>query len=116
MSARGCQYGDKCKFIHNVDDEAMKGRCFFCSAEDHWVNACPIKAAAKSEARANRQGVPPEGKGAKSAGKGKPSAKAQVGPKVKSLEVTESSEVKVAAMPMDQEALPFKPQPYQPEP
>ena len=29
MSAGGCQYGDKCKFIHNVDDEAMKGGVSF---------------------------------------------------------------------------------------
>ena len=33
MSPEGCKYGDRCRFVHNVDDEAMRGRCFVCSAE-----------------------------------------------------------------------------------
>ena len=79
MSAAGCQYGDKCKFAQNVDEEAMKGRCCYCSSESHWANSCPQKAAARAEARAIRQGSAADGKGSKGSGKGKPTAKAQAG-------------------------------------
>ena len=30
----------------------MKGRCFSCSAEDHWADTCPVKARLKAEAKA----------------------------------------------------------------
>ena len=72
MSAEGCANGDKCRFTHQVDEEAMKGRCFYCSSENHWANTCPVKAARKAEVRAGRQSAPSDGKGAKAKGKGKP--------------------------------------------
>ena len=33
------------------DENALKGRCFFCSSESHWANAWPVKAARRAEAR-----------------------------------------------------------------
>ena len=48
---------DKCKFVHlQADEESMRGRCFFCSAADHWANSSPIKAARRAESK----GMPDE--------------------------------------------------------
>ena len=74
MSDSGCKYGDKCRFIHSADESALKGRCFLCSATDHWANSCPVKAARKAEARG--------GSGGKAKGKGKQS---KGGPALKGL-------------------------------
>ena len=41
----GCKCGSKCRFVHDTETEALKGRCFTCSAKDHWANNCPVKQA-----------------------------------------------------------------------
>ena len=69
----GCKYGSKCRFVHNMETEALKGRCFACSAKDHWANNCPVK-------QAERQGDSPPGKAkGHSARKGEGKGKASVG-------------------------------------
>ena len=72
LTDAGCKYGSKCRFVHDMEAEALKGRCFACSAKDHWANNCPVK-------QAERQGdlSPSKAKGfpaRKGEGKGKSSA------------------------------------------
>ncbi|CAE7944777.1 unnamed protein product, partial [Symbiodinium sp. KB8] len=43
LTAGGCSYGNSCQFFHDQSEEKMKGRCFSCSAEDHWADTCPVK-------------------------------------------------------------------------
>ncbi|CAE7349719.1 RE2 [Symbiodinium sp. CCMP2592] len=52
LTAGGCTYGSSCQFYHDQDEEKMRGRCFCCSAEDHWADSCPVKARLKAEAKA----------------------------------------------------------------
>ena len=52
LTAGGCSYGSSCQFYHDQSEEKMKGRCFSCSAEDHWTDTCPVKARLKAEATA----------------------------------------------------------------
>ncbi|CAE7722591.1 mycC [Symbiodinium sp. CCMP2592] len=52
LTAGGCAYGSSCQFFHDQDEEKMRGRCFSCSAEDHWADSCPVKARLKAEAKA----------------------------------------------------------------
>ena len=72
LTDAGCKYGSKCRFVHDMEAEALKGRCFACSAKDHWANNCPVK-------QAERQGDPSQGKAKgfparKGEGKGKSTA------------------------------------------
>ena len=66
LTDAGCKYGSKCRFVHDMEAEALKGRCFACSAKDHWANNCPVKQAERQadapvgKAKGNRKG---EGKG-----------------------------------------------------
>ncbi|OLP95354.1 hypothetical protein AK812_SmicGene22530 [Symbiodinium microadriaticum] len=86
LTAGGCSYGNSCQFFHDQSEEKMKGRCFSCSAEDHWADTCPVKARLKAEAKAAAEESPsgnpkspksssdgsPKGKGkGKKEGKGK---------------------------------------------
>ena len=50
----------------------MRGRCFFCSADSHWANGCPVKLARKQDAKAAAVTGLRE---AKAKGKGKPTTK-----------------------------------------
>ena len=52
LTAGGCSYGSSCQFYHDQSEEKMKGRCFSCSAEDHWADTCPVRARLKAEATA----------------------------------------------------------------
>ena len=52
LTPGGCTYGSSCQFFHDQDEEKMRGRCFCCSAEDHWADSCPVKARLKAEAKA----------------------------------------------------------------
>ena len=89
LSDGGCPYGSKCCFAHDKETEALKGRCFFCSAKDHWANLCPIKAAEKQEEQAkSRQRS--KALGGKSEGKGKSGLKGESG--VRSLDPAGSAE------------------------
>ena len=73
LTDAGCKYGSKCRFVHDMETEALKGRCFACSAKDHWANNCPVK-------QAERQGDSPPGKAkGHSARKGEGKGKASVG-------------------------------------
>ena len=73
LADAGCKYGSKCRFVHDMETEALKGRCFACSAKDHWANNCPVK-------QAERQGEAPPGKAkGHSAHKGEGKGKASVG-------------------------------------
>ncbi|CAE7937584.1 unnamed protein product [Symbiodinium sp. KB8] len=86
LTAGGCSYGSTCQFFHDQSEEKMKGRCFSCSAEDHWADTCRVKARLKAEAKAAAEESPsgnpkspksssdgsPKGKGkGKKEGKGK---------------------------------------------
>ncbi|CAE7769388.1 unnamed protein product [Symbiodinium sp. CCMP2592] len=51
LTAGGCMYGSSCQFYHDQDEDKMRGRCFCCSAEDHWADSCPVKARLKAEAK-----------------------------------------------------------------
>ena len=86
LTPGGCKFGDKCRFVHNLDETAMKERCFVCSAEGHWANQCPFKQGhgpdAKSEV-AEGVAAPKDGK---ARGKGKPSGKGVPNPKMKAVE------------------------------
>ncbi|CAE7233580.1 RE1 [Symbiodinium sp. CCMP2592] len=53
LTAGGCTYGSSCQFYHDQDEEKMRGRCFCCSAEDHWADSCPAEAAAPSQGDGN---------------------------------------------------------------
>ena len=69
--------------MHSNDENALKGRCFFCSAEGHWANQCPVKQGRPPEVRqeaAEGPAVPKEGK---AKGKGKTGGKPTSQPKVK---------------------------------
>ena len=58
LTPGGCSYGNTCQFHHDQDEEKMKGRCFCCSAEDHWADTCPVKARLKAEAKAASEESP----------------------------------------------------------
>ena len=78
MTSEGCKYGDRCRFVHDTSEEALRGRCFMCSSDSHWANMCPVKAARKAEARqeaAASKGQPGQ---AKAKGKGKDKDKGMV--------------------------------------
>ena len=90
MSADGCKYADRCQFQHQASDEAMQGRRFFCSAEGHWSNTCPIKLARKAEAKPDSTSV--TAKDAKAKGKGKANEKGSPVPKAKAIGIVEPEE------------------------
>ena len=83
LTDEGCKYGSRCRFFHDKETEDLKGRCFSCSAKDHWANTCPVKAAEKQEEQAKAPSKH-KGSGGKSEGKGKAGAKGQSG--VRSLD------------------------------
>ena len=90
LTDEGCLYGSRCRFVHDKETEALKGRCFFCSSKSHWANSCPIKLAEKQEDQAKSPNRPKPPPGGKAEGKGKASAKGQLGMRV--LDAPGSSE------------------------
>ena len=68
----GCKYGSKCRFVHDMETEALKGRCFACSAKDHWANNCPVRQSERQQEIS--PGKAKGSSGRKGEGKGKASS------------------------------------------
>ena len=101
LSASACKFGARCTFGHDMEAEALQGRCFYCSSAEHWANSCPIKLAHKAEEKAQAGGSVVEKAGGKEPkGKGKGYG-GKTGSRVKNLGAEETPSVppppKVAA-------------------
>ena len=83
LTDAGCKYGSKCRFVHDMETEALKGRCFACSAKDHWANNCPVR---QAERQAEVSGASPPFEKARSGVPRKGGGKGKGGSSVKSVD------------------------------